>query len=272
MIVRAFVFSSFIGFSLFAAEPTNVIVDVSVDVPNRQQCLVEIENQEDAEILCRTSVKASVFVNDVEVRQITLGTRLSIQAGKVGTSKLGKERLEAIGTPGVYYKNGTLIENKCEFFDSTIPPGACTREDLVFSTEEGGCKDGITKMVWSAVSDKRLVFADAKKYCEDLVEGGQNDWFMPTQERLRTIDPFKLKTTYFHLPPGIIPDKFKAGASFADGVMLLVRNNETEDFAGSGVVGGEPEVALYSFFADKIMGLTVPQNQKAHVICYRKGN
>ena len=58
-----------------------------------------------------------------------------------------------------------------------VPPGACAVEDNDFRTEDGGCKDLQTGIVWSAYSlslnpPMTFTWEEAIAYCDDLVEGG----------------------------------------------------------------------------------------------------
>lgn len=78
------------------------------------------------------------------------------------------------------------------------PPGACILEDTAFMTAEGGCKDLATGAVWSAEAPiGNYAFAEA--YCADLVEGGFDDWRIPT---LTEMQEFCADGAYTHVQTG----------------------------------------------------------------------
>lgn len=69
---------------------------------------------------------------------------------------------------------------------STPPPGACQRQDGAFATAEGGCLDLASGLVWSRKYAGRK-HASARDTCRDLVEGGYDDWRLPTKAQLRAV-------------------------------------------------------------------------------------
>jgi hypothetical protein len=81
-----------------------------------------------------------------------------------------------------YSKSGNA-----EFSALLTPPGACQINDEDFNTEDGGCKDLSTGIVWSngmyATTGQRT-WDYAVSYCENLNEGGYSDWALPTKEEL----------------------------------------------------------------------------------------
>lgn len=66
----------------------------------------------------------------------------------------------------------------------------CLIEDGNFASVEGGCKDLKTGRVWSknaGAPDRTRSFytyAPAVSYCSNLVEGGYDDWRLPTRDEL----------------------------------------------------------------------------------------
>lgn len=102
-------------------------------------------------------------------------------------------------------------------------PGKCSVNDAAFTTAEGGCKDVVSGLVWSSLSDTNMVWHDAvwdklhsgnestqdagdlgrtndypatstaclgtcdastTNYCHDLTEGGQTDWRLASKDEL----------------------------------------------------------------------------------------
>lgn len=71
-------------------------------------------------------------------------------------------------------------------------PGACALEDAAFQTLDGGCKDLTSGLIWSAdyfqvyqsSGASVLTFSAATDYAQNLVEGGFDDWRLPTQAEL----------------------------------------------------------------------------------------
>jgi len=70
---------------------------------------------------------------------------------------------------------------------------ACKINDALFNSQDGGCKDLKTGRVWSrnTLSPERggsfWTFSGAKGYCANLVEGGYNDWRLPTRDEMKTV-------------------------------------------------------------------------------------
>jgi hypothetical protein len=63
---------------------------------------------------------------------------------------------------------------------------ACVLEDEFFVTADGGCKDLRTGLVWSLQVPGAVSWDYTRDYGENLVEGGFDDWRMPTVEELET--------------------------------------------------------------------------------------
>lgn len=80
------------------------------------------------------------------------------------------------------YKQIAYAINPCKIEDATR-----------FVTADGGCKDVRTGRVWSrnALSPERggssWTFTGAKNLCSNLVEGGYDDWRLPTYTELKTV-------------------------------------------------------------------------------------
>lgn len=71
-----------------------------------------------------------------------------------------------------------------------VAPGDCILDDTLFNSEEGGCRDLTTGLVWSTQSLQfgiQSTWEGAKTYCEDLVEGGYDDWFLPSRDELQEV-------------------------------------------------------------------------------------
>ena len=49
------------------------------------------------------------------------------------------------------------------------------------------CKDNTTGLTWSRRAPNEMTWMNALNYCEDLSEGGYNDWRLPNIDELRTI-------------------------------------------------------------------------------------
>lgn len=68
---------------------------------------------------------------------------------------------------------------------------ACTLNDAAFNTQDGGCKDLATGLVWSIDSVKVQGFNNnyigAVNYCANSTEGGQSDWRLPTKAEMTTV-------------------------------------------------------------------------------------
>lgn len=67
-------------------------------------------------------------------------------------------------------------------------PGDCVvADDPSFASLGGGCKDLGTGRVWSLQPDSNWSYDNAVSYCNNLVEGGQSDWRMPTIDELKAV-------------------------------------------------------------------------------------
>jgi len=83
---------------------------------------------------------------------------------------------------------GGVLFSAPAFAQSSIL-GACTVETATFYTEDNGCKDLTTGLVWSAgnIFDNEVSgmdLASAVAYCRDLVQGGFSDWRQATVSEL----------------------------------------------------------------------------------------
>lgn len=68
---------------------------------------------------------------------------------------------------------------------------ACTVNDATWDSSSGGCKDlGTGGLVWSIdsvkVSGSNNSYPGAVNYCAGLVEGGFDDWRLPTKTEMET--------------------------------------------------------------------------------------
>ena len=66
---------------------------------------------------------------------------------------------------------------------SSKPPGACVQEGFSFQTAEGGCRHQRTGVVFGQLQSQQF-WAEAFSYCQNLVEGGFDDWNLPTTQAL----------------------------------------------------------------------------------------
>jgi hypothetical protein len=62
----------------------------------------------------------------------------------------------------------------------------CLNPDEFFRTEDGGCKDLRTGLVWSLEAFGSVTWGYARDYGDNLVEGGFHDWRQPTVDELST--------------------------------------------------------------------------------------
>jgi hypothetical protein len=69
------------------------------------------------------------------------------------------------------------------------PPGACeTDDDAQFTTQNGGCEDLKSRLIWSALSPNALDRAGAIAYCKTLNQGGLAAWYLPAVHNLAQLD------------------------------------------------------------------------------------
>ena len=93
---------------------------------------------------------------------------------------------------------GDGLDNDCDGFidcldlDCVGDPVSCPtqmcmnpNDDMSWATEDGGCKDLSTGLVWSLRTGNSTWFF-AKQFAADLPEGGFTDWRLPTKAELET--------------------------------------------------------------------------------------
>lgn len=95
---------------------------------------------------------------------------------------------------GNYYADGAQVKTHCvrgSFLD--LENDSIQNEENNESLPECSltsptpCKDSTSKLVWSAKAEHPMSWKYAIKYCDDLTEGGYNDWHLPTISELRTL-------------------------------------------------------------------------------------
>lgn len=69
-------------------------------------------------------------------------------------------------------------------YDREETPGDCRRNDEKFNSEEGGCLDFSTGVVWSAPAPRTGNYREATQYCSQLDEGTRKDWSLPKRTEL----------------------------------------------------------------------------------------
>jgi len=125
----------------------------------------------------------------------------------------GAGRYCALGTLGLY-TNMVKYKNWAEEGTKFLNPikGACSFEDVNFQTQDGGCKQLRQQLVWSFVRRNLMNKAQAKSYCDNLVEGGRDDWRLPNPSELQLlaaygaahldISPTQISGTIWSTGPG----------------------------------------------------------------------
>lgn len=68
---------------------------------------------------------------------------------------------------------------------SAMTSNACIVNDAAWTTADGGCKDLATGLVWSLAAPGSVSWDYARNYGANLVEGGFDDWRMPTEAELQ---------------------------------------------------------------------------------------
>ena len=92
---------------------------------------------------------------------------------------------------GVYYAwavdltNGSLSERASTSSDDSSV-SRCIKDDSL-PNPEFPYTDSASGLVWSERSASDLSWYEAAAYCQDLVEGGSNNWRVPTMEELQTL-------------------------------------------------------------------------------------
>ncbi len=77
-----------------------------------------------------------------------------------------------------------LVQSLLGSLPAPPPPGACRVDDAAFSSADGGCRDNRSGLVFG----RRLPRAQQSKAaqrCRELVEGGFDDWRLPSATELR---------------------------------------------------------------------------------------
>ena len=63
----------------------------------------------------------------------------------------------------------------------------CIKDEYIPVRLGSPYKDPASHLTWSSRSKSQLYWYDAAKYCHDLVEGGSNNWRVPTIDELKTL-------------------------------------------------------------------------------------
>ncbi|MCM2278644.1 MAG: DUF1566 domain-containing protein [Oligoflexia bacterium] len=153
--------------------------------------------------------------------------------------------------------DGSLYASSAAFTVSSLPPGACQRNDSFFTTADGGCKDLATGLVWSAESANVMqwhavvwdaqttgVPADADdagrsndyaepegcsygcdgsatNYCHSLGEGAKTDWRAATVAELDEVTTHSMAGGYAYLA-GITSELLWSSSLFGSNDAYLI--------------------------------------------------
>lgn len=64
---------------------------------------------------------------------------------------------------------------------SGVPPThQCKKQDHLFKTQDGGCKNLPTSIVFNKPNGGLFTWDDANSYCNNLIDNGYDDWRLPT--------------------------------------------------------------------------------------------
>ncbi len=245
-----------------ADDPSNFTVDANVSFPDRKEVTIGITNLENREIRCTIKVSAKVKVNESEFQTVVLGKKVTLKPDETETIKLGKERVDQVA-PGAVYTDATIQSTKCEYYDSSDIPGECYQTSTRFTTDGGGCKDKNTGRVYSAISDELMKFTDALKYCDNLEEGGKDDWRVPTYENLDQVKPDQDMPFFLALPASIsAPPTRDSGAR----IELFTRHKEDSNYLESEI---GRQICITFFYSDSSGGVCTTLNSPAHAVCVR---
>jgi hypothetical protein len=247
-----------------ADDPTDFVVDANVSFPDRKEIKVNVENLESREIRCTVKIEAKVKVNDTEFQQLVLGKKVNVIAGKTESFTLGKLRLEQVA-PGAVFSNATVSSTACKYYDSSIIPGDCYITNARYKGMDGGCKDMTTGRVFSAISDEIMKFDSALRYCDELEEGGKDDWRLTTFDDLTEIAPGNIGRFVLALPAS-----FSAPPSNSQGedpIKLFARHSEKEAFVFNS--DGDKQIDISFFWSESDSGACFFVNESAHAACVR---
>ncbi|MBO4441062.1 DUF1566 domain-containing protein [bacterium] len=80
-----------------------------------------------------------------------------------------------------------LEEYSCGCVDGYVWNGEACELPECSPTSGTPCMDSETALTWSSKSSSNMVWDNANSYCENLTEGGYDDWRLPNIDELRTL-------------------------------------------------------------------------------------
>ena len=160
-----------------------------------------------------------------------------------------------ISTWFVNLKSGSLLSFTEERNDDET---RCIKDNSIPVRLSSPYTDPASHLTWSSRSKSSLYWYDAAKYCRDLVEGGSNNWRVPT------ID--ELKTLIRNCPEGYCDyDPIGTYSAFVEPSVLWSSSLEEDDTYGDII-----EALDFSTASD--IYITASYNEYAKVRCVRSGD
>ncbi len=135
---------------------------------------------------------------------------------------------------------------------------ACKINDSAFNTEEGGCKDLITSLVWGNASTTPLSYPHAVDYCQRLIVNGFDDWRIPSINEFMTIVPitgdldFNGKHLNFNINQSFWSST-DAIATSSGSLTYHTTYNPTRNAQGSSSIGTNPVLCIRDGSTSKIL-------------------
>lgn len=184
-------------------------------VPFGNQPIVDVMDVFDNKV----DVSGTMTITKAQGTGNLLGTTsLPVVSGRATFTNLSWDTYESNVKIQATY--GTRSQESVVFSVGQSLPGACLINDSQFRTQDGGCKDQSTNLVWSSVSSNRMNWNDiiwdsqfpgasapdaddygrtndytegqvsyfptttSSSYCKNLIQGGYSDWRLPTSAEL----------------------------------------------------------------------------------------